>query len=55
MIAYRLTTRSLKSLDPTSPRAAAILAAQREAVEAHSLDLPLFAIIPLKIDSGLVV
>jgi hypothetical protein len=36
----RLTTRSLKSLDPTSPRADAILAAQHEAAEVHFLGLP---------------
>ena len=40
MFPNRLTTRSLKSLDPTSPRATVLVAAPHEAAEAHSLDLP---------------
>lgn len=40
MIPYRLTTRSPKLLDLTSPRATALLAAPHEAAEARSLDLP---------------
>ena len=42
MFPYRSKTRSRKSLDPTWPRAAVLLAAQREAAEARWLDLPLF-------------
>jgi hypothetical protein len=38
----RLATRSLKSLDPASLRATALLAAQHEAAEERWLDLPLF-------------
>jgi hypothetical protein len=41
MFPNRLTTRSPKSLGLTSLRATAILAAQREAAEAHWLDLTL--------------